>query len=456
MGARFGARAMIARRAVLQGLVAGVLGMAARGAGAMTGRRVAVIGAGMAGIAAARALREAGSEVTVFEARNRIGGRVWTDRSWAGLPVDMGASWIHGVTGNPLTVLAGAAGATLHPTDYESAVAFGGGRERPYPAEPWGMLSRAQEHAWQAEGDMSLRAAVEALPRWQKMTGEERAAFRAAVHRMVEHEYGADWGALSARSYDDAAAFKGGDALFPGGYDQLARHAAQGLTIRLGAQVRAVQAVRGGVRLTMTDGSTTEAEAAICTLPLGVLQAGDVTFDPPLAPARQAAIGALGMGLLNKCWLRFEAPPPVPAADWILNLGPPADLWPEWVNPSVAAPAPLLLVFNAGPRADAVEALDDAATLSSAQEALRGMFGSRFPVPVAARVSRWRADPLSRGAYSFHAIGSGRDTRAALAGADWDGRLAFAGEAAATDHPSTVHGAWLSGLAAVGTLARRP
>jgi monoamine oxidase len=445
---------MIARRAVMRGLVAGVLGMAARGAGAVAGRRIAVIGAGMAGIAAARALQEAGAEVTVVEARDRIGGRVWTDRDWPGLPVDMGASWIHGVTGNPLTALARAAGAALHPTDYESAVAFGAGRERPYPAEPWGMLERAQERAWKAEADMSLRAAVEALPRWQKMAGAERDAFRAAVHRMVEHEYGADWGALSAWSYDDAAAFRGGDALFPQGYDQLARHAARGLTIRLGAVVRAVQATRGGVRLTFADGAVAEAEAVVCTLPLGVLQSDDVTFDPPLAPARAEAIATLSMGLLNKCWLRFDAPPPVPAADWILNLGPPADLWPEWVNPSAAAPAPLLLAFNAGPRADAVEGLDDAATLASATAALRGMFGSRFPAPIAAKISRWRADPLARGAYSFHAMGTGRDTRAALAGADWDGRIAFAGEAASPDHPSTVHGAWLSGLAAAETLAR--
>lgn len=440
---------MIGRRGVMGILAMAPIGMAARAAG---GRRVAVIGAGMAGLAAARALAQAGADVTTFEARDRIGGRVWTDRSWNGLPIDMGASWIHGLTGNPLTALARAAGAALHPTDYESAAAFGAGRERPYPAEPWDILEKAQERALQADADLSLRAAVEALPRWARMTGAEREAFRAAVHRMVEHEYGADWGDLSAWSYDEAGGFGGGDALFPQGYDQLARHAARDLTIRLGARLTAVRALRDGLRLSFADGTEALAEAMVCTLPLGVLQAGDVTFDPPLAPARQRAIDTIGMGLLNKCWLRFDAPPPVPAADWILNLGPPADLWPEWVNPSAAAPLPLLLGFNAGPRAEEVEGMDDAATRASAHDALRGMFGSRFPAPVAARISRWRADPLSRGAYSFHAIGTGADTRRALAGLDWDGRIAFAGEAASPDHPATVHGAWLSGLAAAAAL----
>ncbi|MBD1202620.1 MAG: FAD-dependent oxidoreductase [Rhodobacteraceae bacterium] len=430
-------------------LAAGPFGLQARAA---EGWRIAVIGAGMAGLAAARALQQAGAEVTIYEARDRIGGRVWTDRSWPDLPVDMGASWIHGLTGNPLTALAREAEAALHPTDYESAAAFGGGSERPYPAEPWDMLETAQKRAWKAEEDLSLRAAVEALPRWAKMTTAEREAFRAAVHRMVEHEYGADWGALSAWSYDEAEAYGGGDALFPHGYDQLARHAAQGLDIRLDARVQVVQATRDGVRLTFADGTQAEADAMVCTLPLGVLQSGDVTFDPPLAPARAEAIASLGMGLLNKCWLRFDAPPPVPTADWILNLGPPADLWPEWVNPSAAAPAPLLLAFNAGPRAEEVEAWDDATTLVSAHDALKGMFGTRFPAPIAAKVTRWRADPLVYGAYSYHAVGSGADTRRALAGLDWDGRLAFAGEAASPDHPSTVHGAWLSGLAAAEAL----
>ena len=440
---------MIGRRGVMGVLAMLPFGRTAKAAG---GWRIAVIGAGMAGLAAARALAQAGAEVTLYEARDRIGGRVWTDRSWPGLPVDMGASWIHGLQGNPITALAQEAGAALHPTDYERAAAFGDGRERPYPAEPWNLLETAQKRAWQADEDLSLRAAVEALPRWAKMTDPQRDAFRAAVHRMVEHEYGADWGALSAWSYDEAEAFGGGDALFPQGYDQLATHATQGLDIRLGARLRAVQATRDGVRLTFADGRETEAEAMVCTLPLGVLQSGDVRFDPPLAPSRQEAIETLGMGLLNKCWLRFDTPPPVPAADWILNLGPPADLWPEWVNPSAAAPAPLLLAFNAGPRAEEVEAMDDAATLASAHDALKGMFGTGFPVPVAAKVTRWRADPLAYGAYSFHAVGSGADTRRALAGLDWDRRLAFAGEAAAPDHPSTVHGAWLSGLAAADAL----
>src|SRR5476651_1575617 len=67
---------------------------------------VIVIGAGIAGIAAAQRLQRAGCRVTVIEARQRLGGRIWTDHSWPDAPVDLGASWIHGVQGNPVAALA--------------------------------------------------------------------------------------------------------------------------------------------------------------------------------------------------------------------------------------------------------------------------------------------------------------------------------------------------------------
>jgi monoamine oxidase len=358
----------------------------------------------------------------------------------------MGASWIHGVAGNPLTALADAAGADRVATEYDSAAAFSQGREIDYPAEPWDLLAKAQEMSLGAKDDLSLADAIAGLPEWSQLTPGDQLQLRLAVHRAVEHEYAGDWSQLSARTFDAAQSFEGGDVLLPGGYDALATHAAKGLDIRFGALVTQVRATSAGVELRFADGQVVAAEAAVITLPLGVLKSGTVVFDPPLDPARSQAIGSLGMGVLNKCWLRFDAPPPVPPVDWIGNFGPTAPAWAEWLNGVPSLGLPLLLGFNAAATAKETEALSDAETLTSASETLRSMFGSAFPGPRAAQVSRWLSDPLALGSYSFHAVGTGPATRRALSGADWDGRLVFGGEATSIDHPSTVHGAWLSGL----------
>lgn len=440
---------MIGRRSVLALLSTAALAGPARA----KGLSVAVIGAGMAGIAAASSLQRAGATVTLYEARNRIGGRVWTDRDWPGLPVDMGAGWIHGTKGNPLTQLAKEAHLPLYRTSYDSGLSFRDGAEVDDLPDPWDLISTAQAAAWEAAADLSLRAAIEGLSDWRSLPRAQRSALRAAILREVEMDVAADWDALSARHFDAGESFRGGDALILPGYDRLAHHAAQGLDIRLGARVLRVSATAQGARLDMADGAQVTADTVICTLPLGVLKSGAVTFDPPLSPARQTAVDRLGMGLLNKLWLRFDAPPPVPAVDWLSDLSVPDGSWPEWLNPGARSGLPLLLGLAGASAADTAEGLSDADTLAAATDRLRALFGSTFPAPVASKVSRWRADPLAGGSYSFLPTGSTPDDRRALGGADWDGQLILAGEATSPDHAATAHGAWLSGLDAAAMVA---
>ena len=154
------------------------------------------------------------------------------------------------------------------------------------------------------------------------------------------------------------------------------------------------------------------------------------------------------MGLLNKCWLRFDRIAWDDSVDWIEWLGPQDGHWAQWVSLARAAKAPVLLAFHAGSQASDLEHLDDTATMAAAHDALKSMFGTAFPAPLAAQVTRWSQDPLSLGSYSFHATGTSPATRRALAGTDWDGRLVFAGEATDPDYPGTAHGAVLSGRAA--------
>lgn len=430
----------VTRRAVVMGL--GAVGLGLRAARAAEGP-VVVIGAGLAGLSVARTLADAGQEVVVLEARGRPGGRIHTSRLWPDLPMDLGASWIHGRKGNPLEALARDAGARLVETSYDRAILLDAAGEEIDPdlrgAER--ILRRALAAAEDRDSDVSVMAAVEASEGWRKASAGERRLVQYLINSTLEQEYGGPARRLSAWWGAEGEEFDGADALFPDGFDQVARHMAQGVNLRLGAEV--VEIAPG--RVTLADGSGIAAGRIVCTLPLGVLQSGRVRFGAALDPARQAAIDGLGMGLLNKCWLRFDRVQWPDDVDWIGWLGPEPGVWAEWVSLTRGTGAPVLLGFHAGDQAAALEGLDDRATVAAASDALRAMFGSGFPAPVAAQVTRWGRDPFSLGSYSFHAVGSGPDSRRALAGAEWDGALWFAGEAAEPDYFGTAHGAVLSG-----------
>ena len=418
---------------------------------ASAGRQVLVIGAGMAGLTAAKHLSQAGAKVTVIEARDRIGGRTWTSDLWPDLPVDIGASWLHGVTGNPLTVLADRISAARTPTSYGRSVSFDQtGRAIDFPAivkRAGALIKAARKQADALDQDISLQHAIEASAPWQALAAQDRRAVRLAINTRIEHEYAGDWTRLSAWNFDDGSEFPGGDVVFNQGYRPLVEHQAQGLDIRLREVVSDIGPLGKGVAVTTTKGRHV-ADHVIVTLPLGVLKSGAVRFAKPLARGRQRAIDRLEMGLLNKCWLRFDRVFWPADVDWIDYLGPQDGLWSDWLNGLHSTGLPVLVGFNAAAMADQTEALDDRATTASAMEVLRAMFGTAIPAALGSQITRWRQDPFARGSYSFNAVGSSARNRRALFGSDWAGRLQFAGEAASHDHPGTVHGAMMTGLAA--------
>ncbi|MGB1252501.1 MAG: flavin monoamine oxidase family protein [Candidatus Promineifilaceae bacterium] len=411
--------------------------------------QIIVVGAGMAGLAAARLLHDAGLNVTILEGRERIGGRVWTSREWEDAPVDMGGSWIHGAKGNPLTALADELGVQRLATDYENIILYSHDGDL-QPDRVWKKINAYVEMAVQAAGeigrnqdDLSIEAALRQTFDINTQSQDERRAFNFAVNNYIEQEYAADISDLSAKHYDEGKAFGGHDVIFPQGYGQLSDYLAEGLTIQLGETVSSIRYDDAGVRVTTSTGNY-EADRVIITLPIGVLKQGSVTFDPPLPAEKQTAIEALGAGVMNKLYLRFAEPFWQKNPDWIGYLSEPKGVFSAWLNLYHYTGEPILLAFNVGDFGREVESFSDQAIIDQAMQTLRTIYGDDQPDPIDAQLTRWASDPFAHCSYSYAKAGMSDETRDNLAKPVGE-RLYFAGEATHADYPSTVHGAFLSG-----------
>ncbi|MFT6397933.1 MAG: monoamine oxidase [Bradymonadia bacterium] len=302
--------------------------------------RVAVIGAGMAGLTAASRLSEAGLVVTVWEARDRIGGRLHTDAS-LGLPLDLGASWIHGPLGNPLTGLADELGLERVESDETSVIRGEGGREV-------GMLGAP---AWLDSVMTAASAGVE--------VEELNRAYFAEVFP------------------DRGIGYEGTDVLFPNGYAEILEALPGDYELELSRPVVRVSASESGVELESEDGTAQTFDAVIVTVPLGVLKAGTIGFEPALSTEKLAAIERMGMGVLDKLYLLFDEPFWDDETNIItIENGRPEGQFNFWLNLHRPFGVPVLVAFHGGAPAHALSSLSDEEMLEAALETLRGAYPS--------------------------------------------------------------------------------
>ena len=413
-------------------------------------KSILVVGAGVAGLAAARSLTDAGWPVRVIEARDRIGGRVYTNRDW-GVPIEMGASWIHGTTNDPVMELARSAGAQLVTTDYDGWAKLAVDPQLPpldYDRDAW---QKFVERACRQAAGGSLAAALDAAATRERLSDSERVQLSFFVATDIEDEYAADADQLSAKTFDKGDYSAGDQDIITNGYDALPKRLANGLQIVLNTPVSAI--VRQNKSVIVRAGSQSfEGPAAIVTVPLGVLKSGAIAFDPPLPDGHTHAINALGFGVLSKSFFRFESQTWKAPNAFYLFIGAKPGPWAQWFT-APSAGGPIAVVFNAGDFGRSVESWPATDVINAAMPVARQLFGKNAAA-AEVRTSAWSTDPYARGSYSYHAPGSGPDDRLKLQEPISD-RLYLAGEAVTVSDPSTVTGALVSGRHAANQLMQR-
>ena len=410
------------------------------------GKKVLVVGAGIAGIGAAQLLQKAGYEVVILEARQRIGGRIWTDRS-LGTAIDMGASWIHGANGNPITKLTKQyqiKTATskrwqvkLYKADFSvlSNEALRQKREMAF----W-MYRRAYQLANLQYKDTPMASMLERLIKDYDLTVEDQNYLRWRL-RVSELSEGESLHHLSTW-YDASKRFQGGQLVFPQGYDQVVKKLAEGLTIHLGQVVNNVRWGQKKVKITTQQNKTFEGDLALITLPLGVLKTGKVAFAPKLPAFKQKAIHSLGMGLLNKIVLQFEDFFWDKKLQFISHLSPQTNPYLMYMNWGYFSQKPILIATVAGKFGKVLEEENINYTKKQALATLTDMFGKTSKL-VSIKTTHWWSDPYSQGSYAHLPVGVKATQFAALGKSI--GNLFFAGEATHPTYLATVHGAYLSG-----------
>lgn len=439
---------MLTRRHFLRGALAGAA-LLTLPALAEDASRVIVIGAGMAGLAAARKLADAGLRVTVLEGRNRIGGRVWTDRS-LGLPMELGAGWIHGYPNNPITALASAAGARVFPTDDESAVFYSAQGKVLDPAQveqDYDHLQRVLVQAGEARSDASVKASLQRLA--PEMLKNPISRFNLSSD--TEFDNGAPLDQLSSLYLDTDDPYWGDDAVLPGGYDQVPRSLARGLTIKTGHKVSRVE--RGEGVTVHTEQGRFEADYVVVAVPLGVLQRDALHFTPALPTPKSEAIHRMGMGLVNRVSLLFDKPFWDPKVQYFGFCTPVMGHYPLFMNARTYSDKNVLTTFALGSYAAVHEGLTNQAIQAEVLQVLRSHYGSRVPAPSKLLTTRWSRDPFTFGSYSYPRLGQqARDYD--LVAEPVDDQLFFAGEHTHGKYHATVHGAYLSGQRAATQVLR--
>ncbi|XP_039594939.1 lysine-specific histone demethylase 1B isoform X2 [Polypterus senegalus] len=439
-----------------------------------TKKSVIVIGAGTSGLAAARQLKNFGVQVTVLEARDRIGGRVWDDTS-LGVMVGRGAQIVNGCINNPIALMCEQIGIKMHKLKERCDLIQEGGR--------------VTDPTIDKRMDFHFNAILDVVSEWRKDKSQNQDVplgekiqqiYKTFVHESgiqfsdieekvlqfhlsnLEFACGSTLEQVSARSWDHNeffAQFTGDHTLLTAGYSSLINKLGDGLDIRLKTSVEAIDYTGGDITVIASNGARWIAQKVLITIPLALLQKNIIRFNPPLPERKLKAMHSLGAGVIEKIAMQFPYKfwsSKIEGADFFGHIPPVPDkrgLFGVFYDMDPTGKQSVLMSVITGDAVSIIKDLEDKKIVAMCMGILRGLFKEQeVPEPIRYFVTRWHKEKWSQMAYSFVKIGGSGEAYDIMA-EEVQGKLFFAGEATNRHFPQTVAGAYLSGVREASKIA---
>lgn len=399
---------------------------------------VIVVGAGAAGLAATKALHDAGRNVLCLESAGRIGGRAHTDHDIFGLPFDIGAHWLHNEAVNPFIGIGTSLGLDLYP-QHERGHTHGDKKARLWQLKH--AMGVEMRKAAKADADRSLLDLFTADDDWS-----------ATAALMLTLSMGRDMADISAKDW--ALELDSPDWFCKQGFGTIVARHAGALPVQLDTPVTAITRTASGVEIETRQGTFT-ARAVIVTVSQGVLAAEAIRFDPPLENDRLRAIDAITMGTYNHVALQFATQTvPVEADTWVtyqIDTPDTAGVLRGGGLLCNVSGTGLCIFEHSGTFARELEAAGQEAAIDFALTRLTGIFGTTLRDSfIKGHAVQWGQNPFTRGSYSgARPGGSGLRLHLGLPHADC---VHFAGEATHLAEMATVSGAHKEGQRAAAAV----
>lgn len=439
-------------------------------------QRVIIIGAGASGLTAANALSAAGVDTVVLEARDRIGGRVWTD-DVGGVPVDLGGMWIHGAEGNPAACILNHEGIDWRPAPFFTTATrlYDSALDRYLTTAETQLVVNSLFEFPSAVDELMALVGPETTVKNALTAYLENKGYTGVVRRHAEFGIAVEIELQAAQSLSDIslASFVGveddspgneeppqepgsgddADSFPDGSYRALINALARGVNVQLETVVTRVVYDENGVSVE-TNRGTEQGSHVIVTVPLAVLKQRTITFSPPLPEDKLAAIDLIGIAELEKVVLRYdEAFWQANAPNNLLHIAATLGELPLMVDYTpFAGGSPTIVAFYCGDWGRQAQAMSDAELVQQANGIVNAAAGGTDRQPIASQVTRWKDDPYAMGSYPTNPVRASVEEERSLpqryrALAEPIGeRVLFAGDGTDYNLGSTVEGAVASGI----------